>query len=244
MMRATAVAVLLSVGAACPTFAQSSSPSVQQRSDNRVRLEAQALAAEQAGRTSEAWLLRTRLRSGDFQEGDRIVVILESGSGAGDTLQVRAGKVLRFPRMEDLSLEGVLRSELNDTVRQHLARFLTNPGVRAVPLLPLAVLGAVRNPGFYYSPADAVLRDVVMRAGGPNPDAELTKATIRRAGQTIWGVSDVRIALSDGVSLDGLHLRAGDEIVVPQQGRLQAATILSLVTGGLAAVVAIVQLQR
>jgi protein involved in polysaccharide export with SLBB domain len=217
----------------------------QSRFDSRARLESEARAAESANRSSEAWLLRARLKNGDFQEGDRIVVVLEGNPVGTDTLQVRAGKLLQLPRMADLSLEGVLRSELTDTLRHHLRRYLTNPAVRATPLLPLAVLGSVRNPGFYYTPADVVLRDIIMRAGGPAADADLSKAVVRRAGQTIWNVEDVRVALTDGLSLDRLHLRAGDEVYIPPvKRRMGVSNVLTLVTAGLAATVALMQLQR
>ena len=214
------------------------------RYDTRAQLEAEARAAESGNRTAEAWLLRTRLKTGDFQEGDRIVVVLEAAPAVTDTMQVRAGKVLQFPRMADLSLEGVLRSELTDTLRHHLAKYLTNPGVRATPLLPLAVVGSVRTPGFYYVPADVVLRDVMMRAGGPLPDADLNKSVVRRAGQTIWNAADVRIAIADGLSLDRLHLHAGDEVFVPQQRRMAMSTVVSLVSATVALALATMQLTR
>jgi protein involved in polysaccharide export with SLBB domain len=212
--------------------------------DTRAKLEAEAAAAESAHRTSEAWLLRTRLKNGDFQEGDRIVIVLESNPGVTDTLQLRAGKVLQLPHMADLSLEGVLRSELTDTLRHHLSRFLTNPGVRATPLLPLGVFGSVRNPGYYYSPADVVLRDVIMRAGGPLADADMSKVVVRRSGQAIWSSDDVRVALTDGMSLDRLHLRAGDEVFIPQQRHFQMTTLISLMTASVALVLAFVNSQH
>ena len=211
--------------------------------ESRARLEAEVREAESANRTSEALLLRSRLRTGDFQEGDRIVVVLESNPTATDTMQVRGGKVLQFPHMSVVSLEGVLRSELTDTLRRHLSKYLTNPDVRATPLLPVAVLGNVRNPGYFYAPADYLLRDLIMKAGGPAPDADVSKTVVRRAGQTIWNEKDVRAAFGEGLSLDRLHLHAGDEVYIPpQRHRLQVSTILSLVSA--AAAVAAIQIQR
>ena len=236
--------VALCPGAAADLGAQSSSPRIA-TAESRSKLEAEARAAESANRASEAWLLRSRLTNGDFQEGDRIVVVLESNPSATDTMQVRSGKLLQFPRMAAVSLEGVLRSELTDTLRHHLSRYLTNPDVRATPLLPVAVLGSVRNPGFFYAPADYLLRDVIMRAGGPNPDADMSKTIIRRAGKTIWEVEDVRVAVSDGLSLDRLHLHAGDEVFVPQiRRRFQLNTVLTVVSAAAAVSVALLQIQR
>jgi protein involved in polysaccharide export with SLBB domain len=213
--------------------------------ESRGHLEAEVRDAEGANRTVEATLLRSRLKVGDFQEGDRIVVVLESNPTATDTMQVRAGKVLQFPRMSEVSLEGVLRSELNDALRVHLSKYLTNPNVRATPLLPLSVLGNVVHPGFFYAPADYLLRDLIMRAGGPGPDADVGKTEVRRGGKTIWNVKEVRVAFADGLSLDRLHLRAGDEVYVPpQRRRFQLTTILGLVTAAAALSVALTQLQN
>jgi protein involved in polysaccharide export with SLBB domain len=211
--------------------------------ETRAQLEAQARAAESQQRTAEASLLRARLRQGDFQEGDRIVVVLDNTPTVVDTLQVRTGRVIQFPRMGDVLLEGVLRSELSTTMRRHLAKYLTNPGVRATPLLPLAVLGNVGYPGYYYAAADMVVRDLIMRAGGPR-DADLNRIIVRRNGETIWREAELRQALSEGLSLDRLHLRAGDEIFVPARRKFPVGNIVAAVTSTLALTVTLIQLQQ
>jgi protein involved in polysaccharide export with SLBB domain len=244
MTRISIPAIVLSAATAASLGAQTSTTAVPSY-ESRAHLEAEVREAESANRASEASLLRSRLKMGDFQEGDRIVVVLESNPTATDTMQVRAGKVLQFPRMSEVSLEGVLRSELNDALRRHLSKYLTNPDVRATPLLPLSVLGNVRNPGYFYAPADYLLRDLVMRAGGPAPDADMSKAEVRRAGKTIWNVKETRLAFAEGLSLDRLHLRAGDEVYVPpQRHRFQLTTILGLVSAAAAVSVALIQLQN
>jgi len=211
--------------------------------ESRALLEGKAREAENANRPLEARMLRYRLHTGDFQGGDRIVVVLESNPAATDTMQVQTGKVLQFPKMSEVSLNGVLRSELNETLRRHLSKYLTNPNVRAIPLLPVAVVGNVRTPGFFYAPADFLLRDLIARAGGPAPEADMSKTEVRRGGQTIWNVQAVRVAFTEGMSLDRLHLRAGDEVYVPaQRQRFQIHTILAVVST-LAAVVVVMQSQ-
>ncbi len=244
MTRVSIPAIVLSAAVAASLDAQTSTTAVPSY-ESRAHLEAEVGEAESANRASEASLLRSRLKMGDFQEGDRIVVVLESTPTATDTMQVRAGKVLQFPRMSEVSLDGVLRSELNDALRRHLSKYLTNPDVRATPLLPLSVLGNVRNPGYFYAPADYLLRDLVMRAGGPAPDADMSKAEVRRAGKTIWNVKETRLAFAEGLSLDRLHLRAGDEVYVPpQRHRFQLTTILGVVSAAAAVSVALIQLQN
>lgn len=235
---------LLSAQAARPTTAVASPVPVPRQFETRAQLEERAQVAERQQRTAEAWLLRSRIERGDFQEGDRIVFILEGGTLVLDTLQVRTGKVLQFPQMGELSLDGVLRSELPDRIRQHLAKYLTSPIVRATPLLPVALFGNVLRPGYYYTPADVVLRDVIMSAGGPAPLADMNKIVIRRGGEVIWKPEDVRVALTDGLSLDGLHLRAGDEIFIPEQRRFQFTNATAILSSSVALLLAIVQLSR
>ncbi len=212
--------------------------------ESRATLEGEARAAEVQHRTAEAFLLRSRLTKGDFQDGDRIVVTLLGSVSYNDTITVRAGRMLPLPKMADLPLDGVLRSELTERMTSHLAKYLRDSSVRATPLLRLAILGDVRTPGFYYTSADVLLSDVIMKAGGPGVSAELSKMTIRRSGETIWDAQDTRAALADGLSLDRLHLRAGDEVYLPQQSKRSYTTILYAVTTLASLAFTIAQLSR
>ena len=191
--------------------------------ESRAELMARAKAADSAHRTQEAWLLKQRLEKGDFQEGDRIVVV-QQGMGLAalklpDTLIVRAGRILQFTSLDDLKLEGVLRSEITDKLTQHFGRYVRDPRLRATPLIRLEVSGSVNRPNYYYVSADVLLNDVVIRAGGPTADADLKKVVVRRGPDIVWNETDVQTALSDGLSLDGLHLRAGDEVFVGRRSQ-------------------------
>ena len=212
--------------------------------ETRAMLEQQAKDAEENHRTGEAFLLRNRLERGDFQDGDRIIVQLLGSVPLNDTITVRAGKMLPLPRMDDLPLDGVLRSELNEKLSSHLAKYLRDSTARATPLLRVAVLGQVGRPGFYYTPADVLLSDVLMQAGGPGGNAKLDEMTIRRSGETIWNAQDTRTAVTDGLSLDRLHLRAGDEIYVPAERRFSWLTALRMVTVAASLVTTIIVLSR
>jgi hypothetical protein len=200
--------------------------------ETRAELEAQAAAAEAGHRTGEAWLLRTRLEMGDFQDGDRILVTVEGANNImtkPETLVVRTGKRLELPRMADLQLDGVLRSELADRLKQHLAEYIKEPVVRAVPLVRIAVLGTVGRPGYLYTAADIPLSDVIMAAGGPGGDADLARVSVRRGSEVIWEGKDTKTALADGLSIDQLHMRAGDEIDVGAKRHFPWMTTLSIV---------------
>ena len=241
LRRSIGILALVVVGT--PLSAQGVSPaggatSPRREYESRSELETQAKAAEGAHRTGEAWLLRQRLEKGDFQDGDKIAWIVQASLIAGplelpDTLTVRAGRRVELGRMGELSLEGVLRSELTDKLRDHLAQYVKDPLVRTTPLVRIGVLGNVGRPGFFYSPADRPLSDVLMLAGGPGQDADIAGVTVRRGDDVIWSAQDTHTALADGMSLDRMHIRAGDEINVPQKRHTQwfalASFALSLV---------------
>jgi hypothetical protein len=220
--------------AARMSAAQSGLPGMSSEMETRPMLEAEMRKAEEQHRTAEAWLLKTRLEKGDFQDGDRIVMKLLSptvllGATGNDTIIVRAGRMLPLPQMADMALTGVLRSELNDRLTHHLAQYLRDSSVRAIPLIRLAVLGQVRLPNYYYTSADVLLSDLVMKAGGPAPTADVNNMVIRRGGEVIWNAQDTRTALADGLSLDRLHLRAGDELYVDDvKGGFNWQQILSI----------------
>lgn len=186
--------------------------------ESRSALQEEARRAEAQHRTQEAWLLKTRLQRGDFQDGDRIFVMLMGTTflpgtqSLSDTIIVRAGRMLPLPQMADLPLEGVLRSELAARLSSHIAKYLRDSSVRVVPLLRLAVFGQVRTQGYYWTPTDVLLSEVIMKAGGPSSSADMSNMEIRRGSEVIWNAQDTRTAMSDGLSLDRLHLRAGDEL--------------------------------
>jgi protein involved in polysaccharide export with SLBB domain len=244
------LSVLNVIAAGNPCRAQdgAAAPPARREFESRAEIEAQAKAAEAQHRTGEAWLLRQRLEKGDFQDGDRIVIHLQGNSlmpkdfvGIPDTNIVRAGRHLEFPRMADLSLDGVLRSELNDRLTAHFAQYIREPTVRSTPLVRIAVLGQVGKPGYVYTLADAPLSDLIMQAGGPSGSADMAGITIRRGADMIWDQQDTRAALADGMSLDRLHLRAGDEIEVPQRRDI---SWIAVVSAGLSVTVLVLTIFR
>lgn len=207
--------------------------------ETRTELEAQARAAEAAGRESEARLIRYRLERGDFPDGDRILVTVRGPGGFSDTLTVRSGSQLELPQLAPLPLDGVLRSELLPRLSAHMSKYLRDPVVTARPLLRVGILGRVVRPGYYYASADLPLSDVLMSAGGPAQDADISKVSIRRGGQVIIDQRDARSALSAGRSMDMLHMQAGDEIQVGKETQFNWPIIVSAATGLLGVLIAI-----
>jgi protein involved in polysaccharide export with SLBB domain len=131
----------------------------------------------------------------------------------------------------EISLAGVLRSEISAHLTTQLSRFIRNPVVRAQGLMRLAVLGDVGQPGFYTMPAETLLGDVIMMAGGPGGTANLEELRIERAGQPLYQEQEVQEALRAGLTLDQLNLEAGDQVFLPtrRQGNFLMGTVLPVV---------------
>lgn len=210
-------------------MAAAQSPDGKSPAGSRAELLARSRVADSLGRTEEAFLLRTRLRDGDFEVGDAIVVTIDGPTLKGrDSLIVRAEKVIHLTEpMGDLSLVGMLRSEIADSLHGRVAKYFRNTVVHVVPLLRLSVSGAVRLPGFYQSMPDAPLSDLITRAG-QEQSTDLRKITIKRGERILWAGPDVQSALTEGLTLDRLALDPGDEIVVGAKSASHWLTALSI----------------
>jgi hypothetical protein len=198
-----------------PAVAQESAPNGGVHPD-RLKLEAQARAADSAGRHDEATRLRFRLSDGDFKVGDRVIVVYEGLRNQGnDTLVVQSGRTLRLGEpMGELSLNGLLRFELPDSVAHRVNKYFRGATVHVTPLLRVSLSGAVRSPGYYYSRADTPLSDLISRTAGQDQTTDLTGVTVKRGDQLIWDSPEILIAFREGLTLEGLGLVSGDEVVV------------------------------
>ena len=231
----------LALGLCCLTLPRSGG--AQQAADSgaglqatRVALQGVAQRLEQAGPAPDssvyAAAIHARLTDGDFQQGDRILLTVEGEPQLpdrpvavqqprtierqlSDTFTVGAGRELVLPVLGSISLHGVLRAELQPYLTQEIARFVKDPVVHAKALIRVSVAGAVAKPGFYFVPTDAALSDALTAAGGPTQDAKLDKVRIERAGKRILQGDELRLAFTEGRTVDAMNLRAGDRFVVP-----------------------------
>ncbi len=163
----------------------------------------------------QADMIRERLRTGDFRAGDRIALFIEGEQPLQwDTLTIEAGPQIVVPTLGPITLQGVLRSELESHLSTEIGRFVQTPRVQARALIRLSVMGVVR-PGFYTLPADVPLSDVVMLTGGPAAGADPGRIRIERGQNVLWSVEELLVQVADGRTLDDLGLQAGDRIILP-----------------------------
>jgi protein involved in polysaccharide export with SLBB domain len=166
---------------------------------------------------SRANLMRARLRDGDFRSGDRIRLVLDGNVTQDDTISVVGGSKVQLKDIGEISLAGVLRSELQDHMAKNISRYIKDVRIRATPLVRLSVLGPVGKPGFHYMPPDIPLGDAVMRAGGPGGNADLSRSVIRRNTEELYDSRNTRTAMNEGLTLDQLSLRDGDSIEIGEK---------------------------
>jgi hypothetical protein len=174
--------------------------------------------------------LRTRLRDGDFQPGDRIGLVIEGSVTQSDTLPVTSGSKITLKDIGEVSLTGVLQSELQDKMATTISKYIKDVRVRATPLVRLSFLGPVGKPGYYFMPPDIPLTDAIMRAGGPlGGTADLRKSVIRRGSKELYDSRNTRSALDAGLTLDQLSLRDGDSIELGSSSKPRVAQIAGVI---------------
>jgi protein involved in polysaccharide export with SLBB domain len=186
-------------------------------------------------------VIQRRLSEGDFQVGDRIVLRVIDEPTLTDTFAVRSGRTLSLPNLPELSLTGVLRSEVDSFLTQKISQHIRNPQVEAIALIRVAVLGAVNRPGFYNVPGEFPVTDVVMAAGGPAGNADLKKTTVRRGAEIIVTRKQMESALTTGTSVDQLNLIGGDQLTIGERsgGIKGAMSTIGVLSGVIFAVAAL-----
>ena len=173
--------------------------------------------ATRAERLAEASALRSRLRDGDFHAGDRITLWVNGESALSNTFIVRSGNVLAIPTLQEISLHGVLRSELRDVLLKEIRRFIKDPEIQVTSLITVTVLGAVGHPGFYTVAPNTPITDVLMSAGGPLASADFGRSRLVRGGADVGGGNQLRALLESNRTLDEIGFQSGDEIVVGER---------------------------
>lgn len=109
-----------------------------------------------------------------------------------------------LPLLKDPTDPGNIALESGDSVRFYERK------------VTVSVTGAVTKPGIYAVPTGSGIVQAIGFAGGSEPDAALTRATVRRANGEIVSV-DLYKALLQGDAKSNIALVEGDVIVVPEQ---------------------------
>ena len=165
----------------------------------------------------QAQVIRKRLAEGDFQTGHRILLFIAGDSALSDTFTVMSDQKLQLPNLPEISLAGILDSELQGYLATQLAKYIRNPSIRVEAMLRVQVSGDVAKPGFYSIRTDTPVTDVVMNAGGPSPSAEMSKMELRRGSTTVVHRGGIQTAIQKELTMSDIGARSGDELYVPEK---------------------------
>ena len=197
-------------------------------------------------RTADAAALRLRLANGDFAAGDRIVLRIAGDQNfkPEDTLTVRTGSILVVQGLGEITLRGVLRSELNAYMKREVNRFVRSAVVSATSVVRLGVAGPVMRPGFHEFAAEMLLSDAIMKVGGPVATADLHNIIIQRGNEEAWGRNAIDVALQEGISIEQLGLKSGDQMIVGEKSTMNAQMVLQYFMIGFQIVNMVLLIQR
>jgi protein involved in polysaccharide export with SLBB domain len=186
--------------------------------------------------------LRNRLQDGDFRVGDQLIVTVTRDQVQVDTATVREGKMVAFAALPDISVNGLLRSEIQSKLQEHVNRFLVDHSVRVNFVTRLQMMGAIARPGFYSISPDRPVSEVIMLAGGPTATSNLEEVTIRRNGRLIVKAKMWRDAVKTGTTVAQLGLQPGDVIEIGERKRANWFQIIQIAAFASTAVFGVIRL--
>lgn len=195
-------------------------------------------SAMRSAKQSQADAIRERLAEGDLRVGDLIRMDVAEVSTFSNTYMVSPSRTIALPGSTEISVAGILRSELEAHLTSQLKKLVRDPTVRVIPTIRLSIFGAVGKPGFVNAPATLLLSDVIQQlASGPANDVRWEKSKIMRGEKVVVDGPEFREAVNTATTIDQLNLQAGDVIQVaakPTGGTL--ARVLATL-GGLTSVI-------
>lgn len=148
---------------------------------------------------------------------------------SGDFAVAEDGTSL-LPLIGPLVVAGRPFAEVSREILAAYSRELVRTPVRVTPVLRIAVLGEVRQPGLVPADPTYTLADVLAAAGGLTPSGDAGRITLMRDGQSL------RFSLKGDGQLLSRPLRPGDQVVVARRSWIREN--LNVLVGAAATVVA------
>jgi hypothetical protein len=145
-----------------------------------------------------------------MQVGDQINLAVVGEHPFTGVFAVAPGRVLLLPGLPEIALKGVLRSEVQDFMKEQLKKYIRDPQVRAQSLIRLSIFGGVTKPGYLQGARGIPGRArPSWRPAGPAGNADPNRTVVRRNGTIIVSNDAFQEAIVQGRTLDLLNLRAG-----------------------------------
>ena len=147
-----------------------------------------------------------------LRPGDQIrLVVGDEPELAGEYPIVESGAVL-LPEIGTVSVGARAFGEVEREIHERYARILVDPEIQVVPLIRVAVLGEVREPGLFSVDPTQNFADVLALAGGLTPAGDPNGVSLIREGREIRS----RLSVDSPGMAERFH--SGDRIVVGRRG--------------------------
>ncbi len=147
--------------------------------------------------------------------GDGIVINSTNYKELNDTIFVLADTTAELPYLGRIKVDSISEENLRTFFVDSYSRYLKAPDITVFLVYRVIVLGRVNRPGIYYLPSFASLADVLAIAGGPTPDASMSRIKIinREKSRTV----SLNLAIRKGWNLKDIQITSGTTIEVPRR---------------------------
>lgn len=166
--------------------------------------------------------------------GDAIRITVWGNEALSGEFELGDDGMVIHPLYRTLKVAGMPLEQVEAEVRVILQRFETNPAFVVVPLFRVAIGGLVETPNIYTLPPYTTVALAVTRAGGPRPEADLSRVRLLRDGSVIL----VDLTHPESGSAD-LRIRSGDQIILDRRQSVWSNYVQPALTavGSLASIV-------
>ncbi|MGD9498363.1 MAG: SLBB domain-containing protein [Armatimonadota bacterium] len=174
-------------------------------------------AAEEAAEPGVAERMRPVGGGMILRPGDVLAISVQGEPELSGQAHIRPDGLIVLPLLGTVEAAGRTVTELADHLTELLRTYVVNPVVSVIQVggIPrvVSVLGAVRSPGPYDVRQYERLLAVLAAAGGPTPDADLTRAVLVRDGEQAPIVREV--IPGQPIIPQDIELQSGDAIFIP-----------------------------
>lgn len=172
-----------------------------------------------------------------LQPGDRVQLRIWREPDLSGEFAVGQDGIVVFPKIGPLTVTSLSLDSLTRMLTARYSASLRNPAVEVTALRRINVVGAVRNPGFFYADPTVTVNGSLALAGGVTMDGDQQRIDLVRAGREIHISTDVNRALAESA------VQSGDNIRVPERSWLSrnTALIASGITGAALVLAAVIR---
>ncbi len=159
--------------------------------------------------------------------GDQVRVRLWGAVETFSTQTIDRNGIITLPKIGSIVLAGVQAKNLENVIREHVAKVYTNVEVDAslgkLRGVTVYVVGHAQAPGTYNLTSLSTMVNAVFASGGPSANGSMRSITLKRGGKTV-GTLDLYAFIAKGDKSQDMALQPGDVISIPAAGPRVALT--------------------